>query len=389
MIKQTLSAELQKTSATVCMSPNNSKQSESFHRALEMSTDQKHAGKHRVDEPRSVEINENRWNGDSSESEGMDEKNLALTASKEPVPLDAITEPVSGLPVSLESTHRLFEVFCSLGTAGLNQASASNILSENRTPTLADENVLATPDASKSTSAAKASLTSLKRMANASTISNVNAEPVTKKPEPESELSVISERLVTPPIQQITPNGIPADTKPLPPAPFGQNFSSNAVLSAGEAPSETGGFKSYFHEVAEVLANTLQLTVRSKTLRLQIDVPDLGNISARFGSGADGVSVLLTSKDQDNLIAVSELQRDMRVWLDQANLEKPEGGELAGAMLETPSKSEKRQSDRNDENGGSAGGRTNFDLSSSSVHDEMAVATPVSAGQASRRWRHI
>lgn len=71
--------------------------------------------------------------------------------------------------------------------------------------------------------------------------------------------------------------------------------------------------------------------VQPLALRIHIDDPVLGKISARFDSRSDTISMSLTSHEGEMPDVISEVNQEMKIWLEQtkiASSDKPEATEM-------------------------------------------------------------
>ena len=132
-----------------------------------------------------------------------------------------------------------------------------------------------------------------------------------------------------------------------------------------------------------------RFAAKSKAILVQMDFPELGKITARFGGLSEAISLTLTANDEDMSPAVAEVQREMKIWLEHANVEAIESAQIADARLDDPKGFQKNSPEQENKSKGQAFGTVPDALNSEVDHGDPTENDFHPIGQSARKWRLI
>jgi hypothetical protein len=164
----------------------------------------------------------------------------------------------------------------------------------------------------------------------------------------------------------------------------GSDF-SNTDKVAKEVVSNIAGSR----DITFQLVNDMRTASNSRSLLVQMDLPEMGKITARFGGHADTLSMTLTSKDETMALSVAEVQRDMKVWLDQVNLHAFENEQLAGTSPESSNEYQKGYASRENKNKNDPSGTSDRTFTQPEGLNDAVWNQPQPLYRSARKWRLI
>jgi hypothetical protein len=164
---------------------------------------------------------------------------------------------------------------------------------------------------------------------------------------------------------------------------------SPSIQEAGQSFASPDVQKSGIRDLNAYFGYAIQNNTISKSLSVQIELPEIGKISARFGGASDAIAITLTTSDEKNAPAIAELQREMKIWLDQVGIESPGSAQAADMRFESPKEHRGNTTDQGRSNNGDAK-RTGESLSEMPAGFAKESGNQTRSGlQSGGKWRLI
>lgn len=205
--------------------------------------------------------------------------------------------------------------------------------------------------------------------------------PTRQTSDPELSKSEGTAKIAQSPAAQTIPLNItPSQPNLMPQAPDLLS-AGPAFQAAGEVFTSKDASNSGIRDLTAYSGVGIQNFTVSKSLRVQIDLPEIGKISARIGGAADAIAITLTSSDDKVSPAIAEIHREMQVWLDQANVETPGGAQPADIGFGSPKEYQEDPTDRGHTDRGAA-------TCTTEASPEVLTDLNETAGTQSRSGRH-